>query len=797
MFRNYLKIALRNLLKSKMYTLLNITGLAVGLTCFLLIMLYVRYERSYDRFHDNSDRIYRVAIHLPTWNFRGKTDFAKASAILAPTLMDTYSDVQKATRLKDLEGLVATEKGHFIHRGIMTDVHFLDVFTFPLIEGDRQTALMEPLSMIITENLAGKLFGDEEPIGRRVRFRNALDFKVTGVIEDVPGNSHIDFDYILSMASAPALGRSNLDQWGLIDYCTYILLEPGVSPIDIEIKLPDFVEKHHTFRSEETKPAYFLQPLHDIHLRSHLNFELSDNGDLRVIRIFTMIAMMILMIACMNYINLATARSEIRRKEIGIRKTIGAVRMQLIGQFLGESSLIVVLAMWLALAVATLLFPEYCRVLNMDHEAGLLAMRNLSIWLPAIFLIVGFFSGLYPAFVLSSLHPVRALKKSARMSGGRRNLFVRNGFVLVQFIITMLLILSAAAVQRQVHYIRTHHPGYAKENIVIVDCPKENRHQYLAIKETLLQNPKVIGVAFSNTNPLRYSEANPARIEIDPEKEMIQLPQVGCFYVDYDFLETYDIRILKGRGFSRDFATDGSNAVIINETTASSINLANPIGKRFSRSDVKEGSIIGVVQDFHQVSFKQKIEPVMFLLRPERASQFSIKIIPDDVHDTLDYIHDTFRQYSEHFVFDYEFFDDAFNHTYRAEMHYGVMLFAFSSIAICLATLGLVGLISYITERSKKAIGIRKTLGASVSNLVYHLNRDFLILIVISIHIAIPIGYILMKTWLETFAYRANLHPLIFVFSSLFMLFFTMLTVGIQSMKAALADPIETLRCES
>lgn len=796
MLGNYLKTAIRNMKRQKGYAFINTFGLAVGLTCFFLLMIYVRYELSYEKFHANSRRIFRVAIHLPSWNYKGSMNFCLTTALLAPALEDTYPEVVAATRLKMVSGPLSYEDKKFQEKGIYGDTKLFEVFTYPLIKGEPKTALTEPYSIILCRRLADKFFGDSDPMGKVIRLRDETDFRITGIAENVPPNSHIQFDYILSFATLKAMGRRDVQLWGNINYCTYVLLADTGRPEELEAKFPAIVEQHHSYDSEETKPYYFLQPLTSIHLRSHLNFEMSDNSDIKIIYLMISIACLILAIACINYMNLATARASQRNKEIGIRKTIGAKRPQLIVQFLGESMTYSLIAVVVSLVLVFLLLPLFSAFARIPVAfADQFTLPN-AFFLAFVYVLVGFFSGMYPAFLLASFKPADVMKNTVWQGRSRRPFNLRNVLVVFQFCISVALILAAWVIQKQLHYIKYTDVGYDRDHIVMLRILEEGlMKQAENIKSELLRNATILDVSTHNRGPLNLGNVGPAEVELD-SGETGRVGQIYCCYVDYDFIDLYGIEVVEGRQFAPEFATDSENAVIVNQTTVDTLGLAHPVGKKFSRGDIEDGRIIGVVRDFHFSSFRMAIEPMFFLLRPERASLFSIKIAPGDVGKTLAFIRGTFRSFDSSFIFDYRFVDDSFNAMYQAELRLGTILVFFSFIAIVLTLLGLIGLIFFILEKKTKEIGIRKVLGASVFSIVRMLNHELMLLVFIANTIALPVAYVMVRKWLAAFEYRIDLTLWPFVFSGSIVLLTVATTVSLQSMRFATANPIDSLRYE-
>jgi len=796
MLRNYLKIAIRNMKRQKAYAFINTFGLGVGLTCFFLLMIYVHYELSYEKFHANSHRIFRVAVHLPSWNYKGSMDFCLTTAPLAPALEDTYPEVVAATHLRRDSGPLSYGDKKFREQFIYGDTKLFDVFTYPMIKGEPKTALTEPYSVILSRRLAEKFFGETDPIGKVVRLGGETDLRITGVAENAPSNSHIQFDCIISFATLEVSRKQEMQNWGSINYCTYVLLGDGSRPEELEAKFPAIVEQHHNYNSGETKPYYFLQPLTSIHLHSHLNFEISDNSDIKIIYLMISIACLILAIACINYMNLATARASQRNKEIGIRKTIGAKRPQLIVQFMGESMTYALIAVFLSLVLVFFLLPVFSAFARIPVTFSSQFTLPGTLFLGCVYLLVGFVSGVYPAFLLASFRPADVMKNTVWQGRSKRSFNLRNVLVVFQFCISVALILSAWVIQKQLHYIKYTDVGYEREQIVELPIWEDGlREQAENIKSELMRDPRILGASVHSRGPLNLGNVGPADIEGD-NGEMEQVGQIYCCYIDYDFLDLYGIEILEGRQFEPEFATDRENAVIVNQTTIDTMGLTRPIGKKFSRGDIQDGCIIGVARDFHFSSFRMEIEPMFFLLRPERAYLFSIKIAPGDVGNTLAYIRDTFHRFDSSFLFDYRFLDESFDAMYQAELRLGTILVFFSFIAVILTLLGLIGLIFFVLEKKTKEIGIRKVLGASVFSIVRLLNRELVLLVCIANMIALPIAYVIVRKWLEAFVYRIDLTLWPFVFSGSIVLLTVAVTVSLQSIRSARANPADSLRYE-
>jgi len=799
MIQNYLKVALRNIKRNKGFSFINIAGLSVGMTCFILITMYVKYELSFDMFHKNSNRIFRTILDLKTGGSRDSTEWAITTAMLAPALMTEFPEVEYATRLRISSGQLRYKEKNFNEVGKYADESFLNVFSFNLIEGDKKRALTEPFSIVISEKLAEKLFGKDPPIGKVITFNNRQGYTVTGIIENVPSNSHLQFDYIISFSSLRANGVRYVKNWKDINFSTYLLLNSRVSYKEFQKKLELIVKKYHKSDAKETKRSYFLQPLKDIHLRSHFVSEKAvNNSDIKYIYLLISIAFGILLIACINYINLAMARVVRRFKEVGIRKTIGAQRSQIIHQFLIESVLLTLLSLTISLVMVFISLPPFRAFVDQNIDFNLLfSWKNLFILLIAL-LTTGLLSGSYPAYFLASFRPVNILKKIIKSTAGRNPYELRNIFVVFQFYVAIILILSSIVIQKQLMFIKNNDIGFDRENIAVVTVPSysTNRGKYGVIKKELLQNPSIQGVSISSFTPVALGNEDHVSIETDNVGEMLEIPQSSRVFVDYDYLDLYNIKILQGRNFSPFYSTDIEHAVIVNETLVKEAGLMNPIGKKLTRPDIQNGRIIGVVKDFHFVPFKEKIEPMFFSLAPERGPRISIKISPGNIRQTLNNIETVFHKHINNFLFNYDFLDNTFNNLYKTEEKLGNILITFSIITIIITSLGLFGLISFMAERRTKEIGIRKVVGASISNIMILLVKEFLILVCFSIVIALPIAIYVMNKWLENYVYRTNINVGIILMSASIALLITLFTVSYQTIKAAAANPVDSLRYE-
>jgi putative ABC transport system permease protein len=798
MFKNYIKIATRNIKRDKWHTLLNTTGLTVGMACFILIMLYVKWEFSYDKFHERADRIYRVICKRAGRSSMDKDASALIPAPAAQALVEEYPEVINATRIRswNTQGILFTykDKNFYGGDGLFADKNFFDIFSFRLAKGDAKTALAEPFSVVITEELAQKYFRNEDPFGKNLvihHWREDYNAKITGIIKELPKNSHIQFDFLVSHNSYRITwGEDRLKDWNNFTDCTYVELHKDADYRELEKKFPAFIEKHGGNREVM---SLLLQPLVNIHLKSDVNFEISVNNNMSNIYIFSLTAFVILIIACINYMNLATARASRRTKEVGIRKVVGALRNQLIKQFIGESLILIIIAFLFAAAIATAVLPSFNAFIDREINLNVIEIIKFFPWLVSVIIFVGIVSGFYPALFISSFQPVRVLKgvyNSFSKKSGMRNILV-----IVQFGISMILIMGTIIIVKQLNYIRTKDVGFNREQILVVNIRDENiQNNYQSIKNTLLQYHEILGTSLSWHLPSNIGMMNAARVEKEPAGEEARF---SLFYskIDQEFLNVFEIEILSGRNFSENFANEAQESVIINETAARQLGWKDPIGKKFKINTASSGRVIGVVEDFHFHSLHSPIKPLVFLFDPS-GGRLAIKIRTGDIKNTIDFVKRSFEAYDSKYPFEYFFFDDSFNEMYRAEQKLGSLFSFFSSLGIFIACLGLFGLASFKAEVYTKEIGIRKVLGASVSAIVVQLSKEFIKWIMIANAVALPIAYFAMNKWLQNFAYRTNISIWTFIQSIVIALIAALVSVGYQSVKAAAANPVDSLRYE-
>jgi putative ABC transport system permease protein len=791
MLKNYIKIALRIIQRHKGYSFIKISGLSIGMACCILILLFVRFELSFDSFHTNKDRIYRVLSEL---DLAHGTDIVPITAIpLAPAIKNDLQDVAKVSRITgEYQRLFSVGDKKFFEDLSYADADFFNIFTFPLITGDPKTALAEPFTMVISETIADKYFGKTDPVGKTVLVQNSQDYKITGVMEDVPENSHLRFDILASFSSRNNEERVKGNYWDRFsnDY-TYILLSEGADPQELESKFPAFMAKH--IPVEEDRYNLHLQSLRDIHF-SRSNYDIARRTNKDYLYAYSAIAFFILIIACINFMNLATARSSGRAKEVGIRKVVGARRAQLIKQFFTESVLLAILSLVGSVCLVLIFLPKFNQFIRRDLTLDVFNDMGLLTGLLAISLFVGFVSGSYPALILSAFKPARVLKKT--FDKKVKGLSFRAVTSVLQFSISIILIFATAVVYAQIHYMKTKDLGFDAEQILSIPLSSPSLREKTEIfKSEILRNPSVLSACASFGTPASGTGSGRSFIpEGYPEGESIHMETL---FIDFDFIETYGLTLTSGRNFSREFSTDAEHAFILNETAAKKLGWDDPVGKQFSEEDSGvEAKVIGVIKDFHYESTLYKIAPMVLTLRPYEFSHISAKIRLEEVSQVLAFLEAKWREFAPEYPFACIFVDEEFDMYYNFERRQGQLFTYCSILAIFISCMGIFGLASFTAEKRIKEIGIRKVLGASVSGIVLLLSREFVKWVLVANIIGWPVAYFVMNRWLQGFAYRVNIGAWMFVFSAFLVLIIAMLTVSYQSIKTALSDPINSLRYE-
>ena len=797
MLLNHIKITVRNFRNQQLFSSLNIFGLAIGMAAVWLMVLYVAEELSYDRFYQKADRIYRV-VHEAKWA-TGGFKLAPTSAPYAAAMQNDYPDIEKTVRISPEGGGTITfnEKAIEAHDIFFADATVFDVFSYPILYGDRTSALKGSQKIVLTKTLAEKLFGDaSKALGKTVFFSNNYPNTVTGVIADIPANSHIRFSALRSLPD------NFTTSWQESSLYTYILLKKGADPDNLERKLAGFFPKYLKKEFGDAEYKLSLQPVTSIHLHSHLEYELGSNGTINTIYIFSVVAALILIIACINYINLYTARSMKRVREVGVRKAVGSRRSQLMGQFLTESFLMTLLAGILATLIVILALPYFNeladKTLSINSGNG---FANL--FIAALFImLIGLLSGVYPAIMLSGFRPVEALK--GRLGGQIGGVQLRQSLVVFQFAATVIMIACSGIVYRQLHYVNHKDLGFNKDQVVTFHVDNdEPRKQIRAIKEKLNQSPFIESVAAAS-NPLGNNNVGGGALFAETESgEMPTSTQIfQRFLADADYLKTLEIKLKEGWNFREDSPADLSEAVLVNEATVKKQGWNNPLGKKIKymiddKGTTREAKVIGVVKDFHTYSLQHKIEPLVIQMPDsEDKDNIYVRIQPEKTKEALAYISNSFKKFDPEAKLEFHFLDENFSRQYQAEQKQGSILLSFAALAVIIACLGLFGLAAYAAEARTKEIGVRKVLGASVRNVVMLLSADFLKLVLIAIIIGVPVAAYAMQSWLQNFEYRENLSWWIFALSGFIAMIIALATVIFQALKAALANPVDSLRGE-
>jgi putative ABC transport system permease protein len=794
MLRNYIKITVRTLWKNKLFSGLNIVGLGIGMAAVWLMALYVIDELSYDRFHTQADRIVRV-VHYAQWP-GGNLKLAPTSAPYASALQNDYPEIEKTVRINPEGGGTITFKDKKMEVGdiFFADKTIFDVFTFPLLYGDPKSALSKPQSIVLTKSVAENLFGDSrKAIGQTIEFGNHFPNTITGVMDDVPANSHLQFRALRSLPANYTNGWENFELY------TYLLLTEGSSHKALEAKLPGFYQKYIKKEMGELDYRMELQPLTSIHLRSHLDYEIGPNGNVATVSIFGIVAALILLIACINYVNLYTARSLKRTREVGVRKAIGSYRLQLIGQFLTESMLMTFMAALVGFSLVIMALPFFNQMADKTLSIGGIGER---LFIVALFsILVGVLSGLYPALLLANFRPVAALKGIVGNQLG--SITFKQSLVVFQFVATVALIACSGVVYRQMEFVLHKNLGFNKEQVLTFHIDNEEVRQRVdALKERLTQSPLIESVAAAS-NPLGNNSIGGAGMFFEQNGAMPPGTQiVQKFSVDSDYLKTLQIKLLSGRSFSESFKSDLGGAVLINETLMKQLGWKEPIGKRVkyyidNEKHTAEARVVGVVKDFHTYSLQHKIEPLVLQMpQPADKDNVFVRIQPAKTTEALAYIQSVYRTFDPTATLDFHFLDENFSKQYKAEQKQGAVLLSFTILAVLIACLGLFGLAAFAAEQRNKEIGVRKVLGASVSSIVILLSRDFLKLVLISIVVATPLAWYAMSRWLQDFAYRITIEWWVFASAGLLAIVIALATVSFQSIKAALMNPVKSLRAE-
>jgi putative ABC transport system permease protein len=793
MIKNYLKVAFRKLWSHKAFSFINIIGLAIGMTACFLIFLYVGFELSYDSFHSKADRIYRVVADIKT-----PTEVINASGpswAVPPNAADEFPEVESFVRIAGDNMLIRKGDVKFQEENtVYADSAFFHVFDFKLLKGNPRSALREPMSIVFSETAAKKYFGKTDPVGQTLLITGeALPAKVTGVMKDIPENSQIKADVILSMTTITQKFAQGIDsQWGNYGASAYLLLKAGVNPKKLEAKFPGFLERRNgsEMKKSQMYATLFLEPLKDVYLRSTRNG--SKTGNITNVYVFSIVAIFILLIACINFINLTTARATERAKEVGIRKVAGAEKSQLIAQFIGESVILCFVAFLLTVLFSVLLLPSFNQLAGKTISTGIFQNGRYLVMLFGASIGIGLLAGIYPALVLTSFKPVVVLK--GRFASGTKGILLRKGLVVAQFTISIALIIATIVVYNQMMYMRNQDLGFSKDQMLILDTNGDKGKD--AFKQAIIGLPNVKTVATSSSVP---GGGNPgAYSEIENVKGDLQIANLDLYFVDFDYIPLFKIKMVAGRPFSRDFMTDTTQAMVLNEAAVKMFGYSSPeqaIGKRFKQWG-REGKIIGVMKDFHFRGLQQPIKPLSMRIELGNSNLVAVNLAAANLPATLAAIENKWKAFIPNRPYSYYFLDEFFDKQYRGEERFGKLFLNFAILAIIISCLGLLGLASYSTVQRTKEIGIRKVLGASVSGIVNLLSIDFLKLVLISFVIAAPLAWYFMHYWLQDFAYHTSINAWVFVLAGFCALAIAIFTVSFQAIKAAIANPVNSLRTE-
>ena len=797
MLKNYLKIALRNLQRHKGFAFIYVLGLAIGITCCLLIALYVQYETSYDRHHEKADRIFRVVLDDST--FMGVRASASTPLALAPHLQHDFPEVLHGVRFRKAGGVFQHDDQLFQEKRLYyADSTIFEVFSWPLLHGHPRNALTAPYSIVLTQEMARKYFGASNPVGKTLTKDGHTTFTVTGVLETLSPNTHLPFDGLLSYATLPLLSPNVERDWTAYLGYTFVLLPEGHNPRALEAKLPAFVAQRVGPHLQQGRVPYrlLLQPLPDIYLHSHRGSEAGPQGNVVNLFLFSLLALFILLIACANFVNLVTASAIERAKEVGVRKVVGAQRRQLVGQFLSEFVLLALLATVLAFVLADLVLPVFRTFTDRPLVGTIWARPIFSATLLGLALSVGVIAGGYPALVLSRAKPVAVLKGSGRTS--RQSAGLRKGLVVFQFGISVVLIIGTLVIYEQLRYMRSQDLGFRQQQMLAVDFSWDDKVQQQAdvIKQEFLRHPAIEAATMSNLTP--GSGTTYSRLEVQNRDAVMQEVRLYNYVVDFDFLETYEIDIVAGRAVSRERPTDVGQALILNETAVTLLGYAAPeeaVGKSCSLWGTP-CQVIGVVRDFHMESLRSRVHPAALFMYPNYTRYLSLQLNTNDMRSTLVDLKDRWLGLVPHRPFIYHFVDEKFNAQYQTEARFGQVFLIFAGLAVFVACLGLFGLVTFMTKQRTKEIGVHRVFGASIMHIVVVFSGEFVRLVGAAFMLAVPIAYMIMKQWLTGFAYRIDIGLGTLALAGGIVLVVTLVTISYQSIKAASANPIEALRYE-
>lgn len=792
MLKNYIKVTFRNIFKHKGYSFINIAGLAIGMASCLLITVWVLDELSFDKFHENAPHLYRVEENQ---HYSGRIYHVNVTPFpLGPALKEKFPEISDAVRVVRTGGLLlrSGDQAFFENSVIAVDPSFLQMFTFPLIKGGKNTVLEAPNSLVITEEMAKKYFADEDPLEKVISINNQYEFIVTGVLKKIPHNSILQFDMLIPYAYIEKIAETNkrfarnLTEFDSNSIFTFVRLQENASVKPVNEKIFGFIRT----KVPTSQTDLELMPFTRIYLHGYFGYGKS-MGAIQYVYIFSIIAVFVLLIACINFMNLSTARSSNRAREVGMRKVVGALKKHLVRQFYGESIIFAIISLVFAISLVLLLLPAFSSLSGKELSFNITGIRTILAGILGITLFTGLVAGSYPALFLSSFQPVKVLNRSLKSGSGSTKF--RKILVVFQFTLSILLIIGTTVVYKQLNFMKQKKLGWDKDHLVSIPLRADVRDSYQSLKNELSKDSRILGVTSSQQRPSQIgSNSGGARWDgKDPEMQTL----IGFTAVDFDFTETLGIEMLEGRSFSREFPSDSSSAFLINEEVAKIMGKESVIGERFYFMG-REGTIIGIMKNFHYQPIRQNIEPLAIHIDPNQFNQMLIRIPPENITDSLQFIENTWNRIVSGYPFDYRFLDEDFDRMYRSEERVGSLLNVFAVLAVFVACLGLFGLASFTAEQRTKEIGIRKVLGASVPNITVLLCREFFFLVVLANIIAWPAAYFSMKSWLQSYAYKTGISVSVFVAAMAAALIIAVISVSFQAVRAAVANPVKSLKYE-
>lgn len=805
MIGSYIKVAFRNIFRNRTYSAINIAGMTIGIACTVLIMLWVYDELSYDRYNEKADRICRIAVNAIVRGEEFNTIFS--SAPMAETLLRDFPEVEAVTRMNNpgFPVMRYKDKAFSEEKWYNADSTYFKVFTAVFLKGDSRTALTKPNSVVITRSTAEKYFGDEDPMGKVMNMDKRVDYIVTGVVEDIPRNTHLHWDFLGSLATDTFRPRNS--EWLSHNFYTYVLLREGASFKDFEKKLEGLVEKYvgpeteellgmtlEQYRASGGKYLFLVQPLTWIHLNSHYSYEVEPNGSMAYVYIFSLVAGAILLIACINFLNLATARGVYRAKEVGIRKTIGSTRTDIMKQFIVETLLMSAISVVLSAMIIEVALPQFNLLVGKNLKPDFFLTPLGFFTLLGVTLFAGLAAGAYPAYFISSFSPITAMRREFTGRGTRD--WLRKTLVIFQYTVSVILIIGTIVIYLQLSYIQNKDLGFSGDHVVVIKKTDDLQQNYTAFKNDVVKIPGVVGASKS---PELMGESLGEEVFKPADRPKDEMTLVKRIFADQDFMKVYDLKLIRGR-FHTYNPEDTTLYVVINEAATKAFKFDDPIGKILTSAGGHECRIIGEIKDFHMETFHQKIRPMVLFNMPDQwAGKFtSVRITGDSYSEVVDLISTIWKKYADNQAFEYEFFDDRFERLFLPEGKTGETILIFSLLSIFVASMGLYGLASLITVRRTKEIGVRKIVGASTTSIVFTLSKEFMKWVLIANAIGWPIAYYLVKGWLENFAYRIGFGEYVWVFplAAITSIIIAFITISQQTIRAASANPVKSLKYE-